>query len=55
MRFYQQDEVNELYKQMKNKRYSDKEEWEKFLDKDSTRMKRKKKLIKDKERPLYDY
>lgn len=41
MKFYAQEELDKLYRQMKTKPYSAKEPWEKFIDDDRIKQSRK--------------
>jgi hypothetical protein len=46
IRFYAQDQLDELYRQMKKTRYEDREPWEKFLnDSASAYFKKQKKIF----------
>lgn len=48
-KFYAQDELNDLYKEMKRKTYQKKEPWEKFINDSDSSMKKKQKRNFEKE------
>lgn len=43
MKFYAQAELDELYRQMKKKPYSEKSAWEKFINDEDNRRKKERK------------
>lgn len=54
-KFFAQDELDKLYKHMKQKPYKQKEDWEKFLNDSSSVHKQKEKIRKEKETSIEYY
>lgn len=50
--FHAKRELDELYKQSKQKKYKNKTTWEKFLNDDSTRLRKQRNKIHEYEVPL---